>query len=57
MIKHDLWLLSAIYLPDVLNHHKCVVSREIQVFQEQQAKVALLDFKDLEAAGATPVPR
>lgn len=57
MIKHDLWLLSAIYLPDIPNHHKCVLSREIQVFQEQQGKVALLDFKDLEAAGATPVPR
>lgn len=57
MIKHDLWLLSAIYLPDILNHHKCVLSREIQVFQEQQGKVALLDFKDSEAAGATPVPR
>lgn len=54
MIKDDLWLLSAIYLPDIL--YTCVVSREIQVFQEQQGKVARLDFKDLEAAGATPVP-
>lgn len=37
----------------MLCHHVCVVSREIQVFQVHQEKMALLDFKDFEAAEET----